>query len=127
MNDLQNNEGNDEHIRGEGSISETQNNMNVQGNASQPIVFMIVIAFVVVILSLVYMWGSSIAGKEAQDSPESYPPELPLNDTQSEVAESAYTPDTLEAIERDLLRTDIEGVDAELDTIESELDTLLEE
>lgn len=133
MNDIEHNENYDQHhdevdsVVHESDVQEPREDVHTQKPSSNPVIFASMLALIVVILALVYMWGSSRAGNEVSQPPETYPPELPQSDTESEAYESTYAPDTLDAIERDLISTDIESLDAELDSIESELDTLLAE
>ena len=88
-------------------------------------VLIMVVALLVVALTAAYLWGSSVGSRgEIEVQPDTLPPMLP----QDEVGEAFFeqsTSDEIEAIERDLLKTDLETLDTELELLEAELGALL--
>lgn len=90
-------------------------------------ILIMVIAVIVVALALAYLWGSGVGNRTViETEPDILPPMLPQEDAQVEVIVPTAS-DEINAIESDLLRTDIENLDAGLETLEAELQGALNE
>lgn len=103
-----------------GQPEEGQNGLSEQG-VSKNLIITVVIAVVVVVLALMYVWGSKVG------EPEILPPAFPAEDEQTMDLKKVSESDEIEAIEQDLLNTDLENLDADLNTFEAEIDTLVTE
>jgi flagellar basal body-associated protein FliL len=99
--------------------------------ASKNIIIVVVLAVIVVVLALVYLWGSGVQAPAPEQAPEEVPvAEVPVAlpaDEQVEVLKTVSVSDELEAIESDISSTDLESIDIELNSIESELESALQE
>lgn len=105
----------------ETSVNSTQ---GTEPEVSKNTIIFIVLGVIVVVLALMYLWGSGV--KQGMDSNKT-PPEtqIPLPpDTQTEALRQVSTSDELEVIEADLNATELDSLDANLDQLEQELDTL---
>ncbi len=89
---------------------------------SKDMLIMAVLAVVVVVLALVYMWGiSAEKAKAPSDIQNSILPTPPEDVPQ---ADQVSTSDEIVDIEKDINSTDIDNIDAELDQIESDLNSI---
>lgn len=91
---------------------------STDAESSKNTIIIAVLAIVVVVLALMYMWGSSKA------LPIEEQPPLPP-DQQTEELRQVSTSDELRVIESDLMITDMETLDDDMEEIEFELESEL--
>jgi hypothetical protein len=92
---------------------------------SKNMVIVAVLAVIVVVLALMYIWGSQMATEPEIEVPEL--PPVPVLDEQTEALKDVSSSDEVEAIAEDLETTDLEDLDAGLAEMEAELDQAMME
>lgn len=91
-----------------------------EGGVPKNLIITVVIALVVVVLALMYLWGSKL-----RNEPDQLPPAFPAEDEQTMELKKVSDSDDLNAIEQDLTNTDLGNLDADLSDFEAELDASL--
>ncbi len=91
----------------------------VEPDSSKNLVIVAVLAVIVVVLALMFMWGTRI---EEQPAPEVIPPvETPVVE-QAPVSVPVSTSDDVDTLENELVMPEIETLDDELQNLEAALD-----
>jgi len=88
----------------------------------------VLIVVLVLILAGLYLWGATLSEKQEQTVPrqiENNEPETVRAEADAQILDTVSTSDELGSIEADLESTSIDGLDAELDEIDRELDSAL--
>ncbi len=109
-------------------VEQQDEQVTVQGvkGDSKKVVIWVVISIVVVVLALMYMWGSSIEQGKMKDTTMDQKIEDKVT-VPTDQMEPLSTSDDIEAIENDLDTTELSDLDGEFNAIESELDQMLVE
>jgi len=101
-------------------------------DSTKKLIITIVLAVIVVVLALMYMWGARIIPGTPVEEPA---PEVPVPAEPEPVAQPEPTPesdplstsDEVSALEADLDMPELESLDSDLVDMEAELDQMLEE
>ena len=93
------------------SAPTTSSDEGATTNKSANLLIVVVLAVIVVILALMYLWGQST-------------PELPPAPADPDVMDVS---DNVDVLEEDLTIPDLESLDAEVDSLEAELDAELQQ
>lgn len=105
----------------EGTVSNSAQEEPDADHASKNLIIIAVLAVIVIVLALLYVWGSS-----KTMAPEVLPDPLPLEDPQTDALLQVQTGDEVQVIEEDLNTTELDQLDVELDQMMVELDAQLE-
>ena len=120
----------DEQAEQQGSDSQEYQNEGVKSDGEEKPVqksmaIIAVLAVVVVVLALVYMWGISAENAKApSDMPSADLPALPNDDVKTDSLKQVSTSDDISDIEKDINSTDLDNLDTELDQVESDLNKM---
>lgn len=114
------------------TISPEENMRALEPETSHNMVIIAVLAVAVVVLALMYMWGSSV--QDTLQTPDG-PVPAELKQTPTSVTEDptldalndTSSSDEMEEIEKDLRTTELDSLDAEVEQIEQEIEEALEE
>lgn len=102
------------------SILETE--LSVDSETSKNTIIVAVLAIIVVVLTLMYIWGAGIDKEITEDALIEAELQAPLPPDESiEALQKVQTSDEMESIEADLSATDVDTLDADLRSMEAEL------
>ncbi len=96
--------------------------------ASENKIILVVFAVVIIVLALMYIWGTNVANSPDVDEPN-LPPlhdEVDVNE-EIKAIEQVNISDEIDLIQEDLMTTELENLDKDLESMEAELDVALEE
>jgi len=109
----------------DGGDMDPQNDEQFEHHSSRSVIIVAVIAIVVVVLALMYIWGSSIVLRDQTGNSQMELPPVPVVDEQVEELNDVSTSDDIDAIEEDIMNTDLDNLDNDLDQIETELNAAI--
>lgn len=113
------NSGNNE-TQEQGVEQELKNKHEVSKN----IIIISVLAVIVVVLALMFMWGTSVQNKTVLEN-TTEAPETPSQLENQDATIRISTSDEIVEIENDLNNTEIDTLDADLEALEAEIDRAL--
>ena len=94
---------------------------------SKNIIIIAVLAVIIVVLALMYIWGSKITEQQLPEVREDIVAVPPRVDEQTEALKQVSASNELVDIEKDLDKTELDSLDADLVELEAEIDAALVE
>lgn len=88
----------------------------------------VLLIVLVLILGGLYLWGAALTEEQYREEERMIPnnePETTRANADAEILETVSSSDSLDAIETDIESTNLDSLDAELTTMEAELDAAL--